>query len=157
MRPAAARPNRPASPRRAPRTPGGPMRRLLIACTLALAPTPWAGAQDPLPAQLLTDLQAPTAFVKVQTGRGAATGTALSTTRGNPAVTVGKGTVSSLREDEAGEVAVVQIDGDINPGNSGGPVVDGQGRLVGIAVAKITGTRIGLAIPPSELTKMLDG
>src|SRR5207248_9402861 len=84
-------------------------------------------------------------------------GTALSTTRGNPAVTVGKGTVSSLREDEAGEVAVVQIDGDINPGNSGGPVVDGQGRPVGIAVAKITGTRIGLAIPPSELTKMLDG
>ena len=84
-------------------------------------------------------------------------GTALSTGKGNPAVTIGKGTVSSLREDDAGEVSVVQIDGDINPGNSGGPVVDAQGRLVGVAVAKVTGTRIGLAIPPAELTRMLDG
>ena len=84
-------------------------------------------------------------------------GKALSTGQGNPAVTIGKGTVSSLREDDNGELAVIQIDGDLNPGNSGGPVVDSQGRLVGIAVAKITGTRIGLAIPPGELSKMLDG
>src|SRR5262249_28138741 len=55
------------------------------------------------------------------------------------------------------EVFLVQIDGDINPGNSGGPVVDGRGRLVGVAVARVRGTRIGLAIPPAELGRMLEG
>jgi S1-C subfamily serine protease len=84
-------------------------------------------------------------------------GEVLSTTKGNPAITVGKGSVSSIRENEFGETAKVQIDGDLNPGNSGGPVVDAKGRLVGVAVAKIRNTHIGLAIPSAELTKMLNG
>ncbi|HEY1379944.1 MAG TPA: serine protease [Gemmataceae bacterium] len=84
-------------------------------------------------------------------------GEALSTSRGHPAITVGKGSISSVREDDRGEQKVVQIDGDLNPGNSGGPVVDGKGRLIGVAVAKLRGTHIGLAIPPAELTKMLNG
>ena len=84
-------------------------------------------------------------------------GQALSTTMGNPGMTVGKGSVSSIRLDEFGKVKVVQIDGELNPGNSGGPVVDEKGSLVGIAVAKIDGTRIGMAIPPHELTAMLLG
>lgn len=84
-------------------------------------------------------------------------GDALSATRGNPAVTIGRGAVSALRENDRGELAVVQIDGDLNPGNSGGPVVDAKGRLVGVAVAKIANTRIGMAIPPAELTRMLHG
>ncbi len=84
-------------------------------------------------------------------------GEALTTTKGNPALTIGKGSVSSLRENDEGDLAVVQIDGDINPGNSGGPVVDAKGQLVGVAVAKVKGTNIGLAIPPLHLTKMLQG
>lgn len=84
-------------------------------------------------------------------------GEALSSTDGNPAPTIGKSTVSSLRQDEVGELSVVQLDGGINPGNSGGPVVDNKGRLVGVAVAKVKGTNIGLAIPPNDLTKMLQG
>lgn len=84
-------------------------------------------------------------------------GQALSASRGNPSVTIGKGTVSALRENDLGEIGVIQIDGDLNPGNSGGPVVDSRGRLIGVAVARITGTRIGLAIPPLELQRMLDG
>jgi S1-C subfamily serine protease len=84
-------------------------------------------------------------------------GKLLTTNQGNPAITVGKGSVSSLREDEHGELAIVQIDGALNPGNSGGPVVDGQGRLVGVAVATIKGAGIGLAIPSIQLTKMLQG
>jgi S1-C subfamily serine protease len=84
-------------------------------------------------------------------------GEALSTSRGNPAITIGKGTVSSIRQNDRDETAIVQIDGELNPGNSGGPVVDNEGRLVGVTVAKISGTRIGLAIPPEELTKMLHG
>ncbi len=84
-------------------------------------------------------------------------GQALSLTKGHPAITVGKGTISSIRLNDREEVGVVQIDGDLNPGNSGGPVVDGKGRLVGVAVARVRGTRIGLAIPPAELSRMLNG
>jgi S1-C subfamily serine protease len=84
-------------------------------------------------------------------------GEMLSATKGNPGVTIGKGTVSSVREDDAGDAAYIQIDGDVNPGNSGGPVVDGRGRLVGVTVAKLRGTNIGMAIPPVELTRMLTG
>jgi S1-C subfamily serine protease len=82
-------------------------------------------------------------------------GDALSVTEGNPAVTISKGSVSSLRRNDRDEMSVVQIDGELNPGSSGGPVVDSAGRLVGVAVAKMAGTRIGMAIPPSELTQML--
>lgn len=84
-------------------------------------------------------------------------GEALATTDGNPAPTISKASVSSLREDDQGELAVVQLEGGINPGNSGGPVVDAKGRLVGVAVAKLRNTNIGFAIPPHELTKMLQG
>ena len=84
-------------------------------------------------------------------------GQALATGKRSPAITVGKGAVSSIRRDERDELAVIQIDGDLNPGNSGGPVVDNQGRLVGVAVAKVNNTRIGMAIPPEELTKMFLG
>ena len=85
-------------------------------------------------------------------------GKALATSKGGPAITVGKGSVSSLRMNDDGELAVVQIDGALNPGNSGGPVVDTQGRLVGVAVATIRDSSgIGLAIPGRELSQMLQG
>jgi hypothetical protein len=84
-------------------------------------------------------------------------GQALDLKHGNPAITVGKGAVSSIRLGAGGNVARVQIDGDLNPGNSGGPVVDTQGRLIGIVVTGVPGTRIGLAIPVHELTGMLAG
>lgn len=84
-------------------------------------------------------------------------GERLSASKGNPAVTIGTGTVSSLRRDDYDNLSVIQLDGDINPGNSGGPVVDNEGRLIGVAVAKLTNTGISFAIPGGELTKMLNG
>lgn len=85
-------------------------------------------------------------------------GRILTTGKGGPAITVGKGSVSSIRKNEQGKLAVVQIDGALNPGNSGGPVVDARGRLVGVAVATIRGANnIGLAIPPDELRELLGG
>ena len=84
-------------------------------------------------------------------------GKLLTTNQANPAITVGKGSVSSIREDDHGEPVIVQIDGAFNPGNSGGPVIDSQGRLVGVAVATIKGAGIGLAIHSLQLTKMLQG
>jgi S1-C subfamily serine protease len=84
-------------------------------------------------------------------------GELLATGKGNPAITVGKGSVSSIRLNDRGELATVQIDGDITPGNSGGPVVDSQGRLVGIAAATVRTRRIGFAIPAPTLTRLLNG
>ncbi|HEY3968941.1 MAG TPA: serine protease [Planctomycetaceae bacterium] len=84
-------------------------------------------------------------------------GDALSTNHGSPAITVGKGTVSSIRKDASGKTAKIQIDGALNPGNSGGPVVDSKGNLIGISVQTIQGSNIGLAIPPGELVATLEG
>src|ERR1700686_3200891 len=84
-------------------------------------------------------------------------GKILATNKRNPAITVGKGSVSSIRLDEKDELALVQIDGALNPGKSGGPVVDAPGRLVGIAVATIKDSSgIGLAIPARQLKRLLD-
>jgi S1-C subfamily serine protease len=76
---------------------------------------------------------------------------------GNPPITVGKGTIAGLRRDANNELIDVHINGIINPGNSGGPVVDAQGRLVGIAVATVPGKQIGFAIPAGELQQMFKG
>ena len=85
-------------------------------------------------------------------------GNGLSSTKGNPAVTIGKASVSSLRNGPDGNLAFVQIDGNLNPGNSGGPVVDTQGRLVGVAVATIRdGKGIGLVIPATDLARTMAG
>ncbi len=84
-------------------------------------------------------------------------GEALATGSRSPAVTIGKGSVSSVRRGDQGEVAAVQIDGALNPGNSGGPVVDADGRLAGVAVATIKGSGIGLAIPAADLQTLLEG
>jgi len=87
-------------------------------------------------------------------------GQLLATGGRNPAITIGKGAISSLRRGDDGEIQQLQIDGNINPGNSGGPIVDADGRLVGITVAKIRddlGTGIGFAIPAAKLVSALNG
>jgi S1-C subfamily serine protease len=78
--------------------------------------------------------------------------------KGNPAITINKGAVSSLRRNDAGGLELLQIDGSVNPGNSGGPIVDNKGNLIGITVAKLAAVdNIGLAIPAAQLARMLDG
>jgi S1-C subfamily serine protease len=85
-------------------------------------------------------------------------GQGLAIGKRSPAATVGKGSISSLRNDDDGALSLVQIDGALNPGNSGGPVVDAKGRLVGIAVARIKdGEGIGFAVPASVLAKIMKG
>lgn len=75
--------------------------------------------------------------------------------RDNPAVTISRGSISSIREDKK-RGRIIQIDGGLNPGNSGGPVVDSKGRLIGVAVSKVSGTNIGFLAPASEISKLLE-
>jgi S1-C subfamily serine protease len=85
-------------------------------------------------------------------------GQALALGKASPAITVGKASVSSLRNDDDGELALVQIDGAINPGNSGGPMVDTKGRLIGVAVSRIRDAQgIGFVVPAAELDKLMKG
>jgi S1-C subfamily serine protease len=84
-------------------------------------------------------------------------GTKLGVDAQNPSITVTQGSVSSIRRNARNEVVAVQIDGSLNPGNSGGPILDAEGRLVGVAAATIPGAHIGLAIPAEDLNRLLDG
>ena len=62
--------------------------------------------------------------------------------------TVSIGLVSGFRSIEGSDW--VQFSAPISPGNSGGPVVDGQGRVIGVASGKYVGDGVealGFAIP----------
>ena len=54
----------------------------------------------------------------------------------------------------------IQTDASINPGNSGGPLVDVEGRLVGVNTAIISGTGgnmgIGFAVPANMVRSVMD-
>jgi S1-C subfamily serine protease/regulation of enolase protein 1 (concanavalin A-like superfamily) len=77
---------------------------------------------------------------------------------GNPSITLTAGQVSTLRNDDLGQLFLIQLDGSLQPGNSGGAIVDERGRLIGVAVAKVEGVdTIGLAIPADELRELLAG
>lgn len=65
---------------------------------------------------------------------------ALVTLVGNPLGlegSVSTGVVSGIRND--GGFRVIQTDAAANPGNSGGPLLDGQGRVVGVLSFKLRG------------------
>jgi len=79
---------------------------------------------------------------------------------GGPSVTTG--IVSALERTVEGDGQVlenmIQTDAAINPGNSGGPLVDANGRVVGINTAVIRGLAegIGFAIPSDIVTPVLE-
>jgi serine protease Do len=51
----------------------------------------------------------------------------------------------------------IQTDTAINPGNSGGPLVDEQGRIVGINTLRLSvGDNIGFAIPSNTVRRIVD-
>jgi S1-C subfamily serine protease len=74
---------------------------------------------------------------------------------GNPAITVNKSSITAVRRNKNGMPVLVQLSAGRNPGNSGGPVVDADGRLVGIWVGSFEGTPHGLALAPPLLDTLL--
>ncbi|GBD36614.1 Periplasmic pH-dependent serine endoprotease DegQ [bacterium HR36] len=76
-------------------------------------------------------------------------------------VTVGViSAVGRSRVGQLDDVEMIQTDAAINPGNSGGPLLDMQGRVVGINTAILSGTGefagVGFAIPVEVVRKVLD-
>jgi len=78
-------------------------------------------------------------------------------TGATPETTICRGSISSIRRDERGDVSVIQVDGDLNPGNSGGPIVTTEGRLLGVAYAKISDSNIAFAIPATRVADLMAG
>jgi S1-C subfamily serine protease len=69
--------------------------------------------------------------------------------------TVTRGIVSAVRRD--GAMLYVQTDAAINPGNSGGPLVDGEGRVVGVVTLKrVDAEAIGLALAADHVQALLE-
>jgi hypothetical protein len=82
-------------------------------------------------------------------------GTELSQEEGQyPAISVNVGSVTSLRH-KKGELYYIQLDAALNPGNSGGPVLDKNGKVVGVVVAGVRGAGVNFAIPVNQVTKFL--
>jgi putative serine protease PepD len=74
-----------------------------------------------------------------------------------------RGIVSGLHRDiptDNGRLSgLIQTDAAINPGNSGGPLVDAQGRVIGINTAIANPTRaqnVGFVIPISQAKPIID-
>jgi S1-C subfamily serine protease len=71
--------------------------------------------------------------------------------------TVTRGIVSAIRT--IGGVELIQTDAAINPGNSGGPLLDREGRVIGITTMKLArGTEsLGFAVDVSHALPLIEG
>ena len=72
-----------------------------------------------------------------------------------PSISVNVGRVTALRKTKK-HLNAIQLDAQLNGGNSGGPVLDTEGRVVGIVKSGIRGAGVNFAIPVNELNNMLD-
>jgi len=72
-----------------------------------------------------------------------------------PAISIGSGSITSLREKD-GALHRIQLDVELNPGNSGGPLLDLNGKVIGVVVSGIKTARVNFAIPVTHVTQFVD-
>ena len=79
---------------------------------------------------------------------------------GNPAglsFTATEGIISSPERTLDDGLKYIQTDVTLNPGNSGGPLINSQGKIIGIVNSKISGyEELGFAIPSSRVKDVVD-
>jgi S1-C subfamily serine protease len=71
--------------------------------------------------------------------------------------TVTRGIVSAVRN--LGGVELIQTDAAINPGNSGGPLLDRDGRVIGVTTLKVTrgAESLGFAVAIAHAVPLIEG
>jgi hypothetical protein len=75
-----------------------------------------------------------------------------STKDSTPEISVNTGRITSLRRDGNRKLVALQTDASVNPGNSGGPMINIDGRVVGVVNSMIAGGQgLGFAISPNLL------
>ena len=73
-------------------------------------------------------------------------------------MSLSRGIVSSDKPRQFGDISLIQHDAAINPGNSGGPLLDQQGRVVGVNTLRIKETQgLNFAIPVEQVLIFLEG
>ena len=71
-------------------------------------------------------------------------------------MSLSRGIVSSDKPRQFGDVALIQHDAAINPGNSGGPLLDQQGRVIGVNTLKVREAQgLNFAIPVDQVRDFL--
>ena len=81
-------------------------------------------------------------------------GTAPGSEKGYPTASINVGSVTALRmKNDA--LHRIQLDAQLNPGNSGGPVLDKDGKVVGVVVAGLRGSGVNFAIPVSVVARFV--
>jgi S1-C subfamily serine protease len=73
---------------------------------------------------------------------------------GSKSIVVGKDSIAQVSRDQNNEISKLQINGELDHGNSGGPVIDTQGRLVGVATSTPLGKHV---IPTAKVNQMFRG
>lgn len=72
-------------------------------------------------------------------------------------MSLSRGIVSADKPRKFGDILLIQHDAAINPGNSGGPLLDQQGRVVGVNTLKIRETQgLSFAIPVEQVVDFLE-
>jgi S1-C subfamily serine protease len=72
-----------------------------------------------------------------------------------PTVSVNAGRITALRR-KGGNLDRLQLDAELNPGNSGGPILNENGKVIGVVVSGVQGSGVNFAIPVSVLSRFLD-
>ncbi|AEI62186.1 protease Do [Corallococcus macrosporus] len=77
--------------------------------------------------------------------------------RKNPSAQAAAGAVASVQRDSNQQVRFLHVDVGVNYGQTTGPVLDAQGALVGLAVARVKNTNVSLVLPGENLVGLLRG
>ncbi|MBI4647027.1 MAG: trypsin-like peptidase domain-containing protein [Bacteroidia bacterium] len=64
-----------------------------------------------------------------------------------PEVTIASGFITSLRHDDMNQFRQIQVDAVVKPGNSGGPLINNNGKVIGIINMSYDKDRMNFAIP----------